>query len=457
MPWDETDDYIRSGHKDANNYSTCRTMDISVDKGIKALDCKRKDNNEWEIQSYLFTKDKGWTMAKAKDWFASHENYVPESMKITEPKHPDFTKIHSQFVKRYGKDRGERFYYAWLNKMGLDDTKPYAQKESFKWASTHLSQTKEDPDFTYWKSEVAFPVASMNLNVYTEDELKASARTIIGKPVNMNHVKAEGIEIVDAEYEDGAVETLIKVPRASPINQQIADGLKDDCGKDAIIHASIEGTCMRGTEEAPEGIKCNGLVFTGLALLTKEVLPGIPLTRFYAAECVIRQFEGMVAEMLNLNKGEEAKGDKVANELTPDPLLKTDTTPLPTQDKGNLATQDVTKADTTAPPAKSTPETGTGTGTTGGDAGTGNKVPDKVEPAKTDDNIPKGTGGDGALMTPPPPDPNVIPEPTDAILTDDGFWQRFDLYHKTHGLSRQDSFRLTALDILKMAQKGKKG
>jgi len=33
----------------------------------------RKCSGNQKTQSYLFAKDKGWTMSKAKAWFANHE------------------------------------------------------------------------------------------------------------------------------------------------------------------------------------------------------------------------------------------------------------------------------------------------------------------------------------------------------------------------------------------------
>jgi len=68
-PWEETEEYIRSGHKESSD--TCRTIDISEEEGIKAVYCKYGD--EWEIQSYLFSRAKGWTVEKAKAWFEEHK------------------------------------------------------------------------------------------------------------------------------------------------------------------------------------------------------------------------------------------------------------------------------------------------------------------------------------------------------------------------------------------------
>jgi len=213
------------------------------------------------------------------------------TIQITEPMHPDFVKIYRQFLKRYcGSDdeceEGKSFYYGWLKRKGLDDTKPYrSPQEAFKWAQPIFQLIKEDPDYKYHKVWAAFPLSSMNLNVYTEDELLRGARTIIGRPVNVNHNEISLVEasIIDAEYEDGAVECVLKVQKNSELNRQIESG--------EIAEVSIEASCLRGVEPSPEGSICQGLVFTGLALLTKDVLPGIPLTRI---EPVERLFERVI-------------------------------------------------------------------------------------------------------------------------------------------------------------------
>ncbi len=44
------------------------------------------------------------------------------------PRHPDFERIYKRFVKQYGPKKGEDYYYAWINKKGYDDTKPFPGK-----------------------------------------------------------------------------------------------------------------------------------------------------------------------------------------------------------------------------------------------------------------------------------------------------------------------------------------
>ncbi len=48
------------------------------------------------------------------------------------PKHPDFLKIYKRFIKQYGPDKGKSLYFAWLNKKGYDDTRPFPKGKEKK-------------------------------------------------------------------------------------------------------------------------------------------------------------------------------------------------------------------------------------------------------------------------------------------------------------------------------------
>jgi len=75
MPWEETDEHIRSGHRDPDRYDEMKTIVISEKEGIMAVYGHVKGSEDtWEVQSYLFSKEKGWTMEKAKEWFSEHED-----------------------------------------------------------------------------------------------------------------------------------------------------------------------------------------------------------------------------------------------------------------------------------------------------------------------------------------------------------------------------------------------
>jgi len=75
MPWDVTEQYIRSGHRDPSDFmpDSLRTVTLSESEGIKAIMGKRPGSSHMEIQSYLFDKGKGWTLSKAKEWFFQHK------------------------------------------------------------------------------------------------------------------------------------------------------------------------------------------------------------------------------------------------------------------------------------------------------------------------------------------------------------------------------------------------
>lgn len=63
---EETDDYIRIPVRECE---ITATIDISEKEGIKALYCGK----EKKVRTYLFRKDHGWTMEKAKKWVKEHD------------------------------------------------------------------------------------------------------------------------------------------------------------------------------------------------------------------------------------------------------------------------------------------------------------------------------------------------------------------------------------------------
>jgi hypothetical protein len=214
----------------------------------------------------------------------------PKAESVLEPLHPDFQHILRMFKQRYGEEEGERIFWAWVRKMGLDPDKPYTwPQEAFRWAEPLISLYHEDENAKYYRVEALFPVTSLNRNVYLESELVLAARSLVGRPVNINHEHPlEGVEIIGAEYEDGAVECLLRVRKDAEWNGKRIIDLIDS---EEIMHVSIEAVCQRGLEPDAEGNVCKGLVFTGLALLTRDALPGVPLTRILPVEKIVEAYE----------------------------------------------------------------------------------------------------------------------------------------------------------------------
>jgi hypothetical protein len=74
MPWENTEQFIRSGHKSPEEFqpNTLKTIILNEKDGIEAIVGKPVGKDTMEVQSYLFDKTKGWTMEKAKEWFTQH-------------------------------------------------------------------------------------------------------------------------------------------------------------------------------------------------------------------------------------------------------------------------------------------------------------------------------------------------------------------------------------------------
>jgi len=62
------------------------------------------------------------------------------------PLHSDFLKIKKRFIKQYGKEKGVNLYFAWLEKKGYDDTKPFPKGKEKKEKSCFVRgfEIKED-------------------------------------------------------------------------------------------------------------------------------------------------------------------------------------------------------------------------------------------------------------------------------------------------------------------------
>ena len=81
LPWEETEDFIRSGHRNPEEFEpdSLRTITLSEEEGIQAVIGKPKGMKTTEVVSYLFKKEKGWTLEKAKEWFQKHQAKAKES------------------------------------------------------------------------------------------------------------------------------------------------------------------------------------------------------------------------------------------------------------------------------------------------------------------------------------------------------------------------------------------
>jgi hypothetical protein len=341
-------------------------------------------------------------------------------------RHPDFQKIYDAFMWRYCQDHkecdiGESYYYGWLQKMGLDDTKPYQKpQERFSWAEPYLQFVKEDEQARYFKVEALFPLSSMNNNLYTQYELLRGARSLVGRPVNLNHTgqMLPEVTIHDADYEDDGVECLLRVSKNSRVLQLIEKG--------EIIHVSIEADCLRGSERTPEGNLCKGLVFTGLALLTKDTLPGVPLTRIMPVERLVEGFT--VAEMRELDEKATEKNEN-----------------SPTQGEKPRETGVVSQAQQVAPPEEN------------GDHNENGKLKsetDRLEKRIVDleAKVSSLTSKVDTLVPKTEIKEEKPRESCKCVLTKEGFWARFHEL-RSQGASKTEAFRLVSLEVIQAVSK----
>jgi hypothetical protein len=60
LPWEETEDYIRSGHRDSNDFQegSFRTITIDADKGIKAVIGKPESKDTTRFRVIFLTRAK---------------------------------------------------------------------------------------------------------------------------------------------------------------------------------------------------------------------------------------------------------------------------------------------------------------------------------------------------------------------------------------------------------------
>jgi hypothetical protein len=238
--------------------------------------------------------------------------YVPVLHPTEAFRHRDFQRIHDEFVSYYKQvSKGESEYNDWLKALNLDESQPYAQaQESFQWAKDMITLLREDSNNKYYQVLVGFPLKSMNGNIYKERDLIAAATSLKGSHPSLNHKddfwfspesKWGNLEVIDAKYEDGAVEAILKVPKTAICPICNGDKMTELIDKKKILNVSLEGNCTGGTAGVCDGFEFNK---KGFSLLTNDVLPGIPLAR-------IKPLENIMVEALHVNETKTEKKKKV--------------------------------------------------------------------------------------------------------------------------------------------------
>jgi len=225
IPWEETDEYIRSGHRSPEDFEpeSLRTIALSEEEGIKAVIGKPKGKDTTEVQSYLFSLEKGWTLEKAKVWFEKHR----ENVKVREHVSAVLPfKVLEKIVDKPLKIRGV------VMTAGM----------------------------------------SRNFNIYTPEELQAFTQRLVSAPVYIEHVAVPNAvgKVTKTEW-DG--ENLWY--EAEIYNDEVAEKIR----KGIIQHVSVGADYER--IDILDGKVPHGLHNAELSLVA---VPGIPETNIHVLE-----------------------------------------------------------------------------------------------------------------------------------------------------------------------------
>lgn len=248
MPWEETADYVRSGHRSTDDFQEdafgkgvkFNTITIDADKGIKAIIGKPKSQESTEVQSYLFAKDKGWTVEKAKAWFEEHKS--------------ECLKVHCGLP---------------LSLQFLTE-KADPEAKIFSWSMPAKYYTKSGRMIIYGTALVAGQTRKGD--VYSKDELVRHGCTLISGPIELfEHSWEVGKDcwlpypanvILDAEEVDNHLEYIAGVEEQK-VQELISKG--------DINHVSVNAICRYVPADNPG--QCNGMILNGFCLLGKDSLP----------------------------------------------------------------------------------------------------------------------------------------------------------------------------------------
>jgi len=251
--WEETEEFIRSGHRSPDDFQpdSLRTITISEEEGIKAVIGKPKGQDTTEVQSYLFAKDKGWTIEKAKAWFEQHSQAKEH---------------HVCFIAPFS-----------VTKESLAE-KPLKTKGIAMTAGM-----------------------SRNFNIYTEDELQAFAKKLIGSPVYLEHVSATNAigKVTKTEWNP---ESKVLFYEAEIHDEETAEKIR----RGLIQHVSVAADYER--LDVVDGKIPHGLYNAELSLVA---VPGIPETNIQVAEKLdpnSKEFRESVRSIVKEFLGEQEDG-----------------------------------------------------------------------------------------------------------------------------------------------------
>jgi len=230
MPWETSDHYIRSGHRDASDFKpeSLRTITISEDEGIKAIAGKPIGKDTMEVQSYLFDVSRGWTIEKAKAWFQKHQEHETSQERLS-----------------------SLLSFKILEKV---TGKPLRIRGTAIMAGE-----------------------SRNFNIYTPEELQSFADKLLSAPVYVEHVTVENAigKIVKTEWDGQGL-----LYEAEIFDDEAAEKIR----KGLIRHVSIGADYER--IDVLDGKIPHGLHNAELSLVA---VPGVPESNVQIMEKLVKE------------------------------------------------------------------------------------------------------------------------------------------------------------------------
>lgn len=85
---------------------------------------------------------------KLPNWTYGSSVVLPTELNDKMPLHPDFKKILSNMIKKYGKKKGTSVFYAWIKKRGYDDTKPMPSSKERNYVNGLFLKEREGEFYT---------------------------------------------------------------------------------------------------------------------------------------------------------------------------------------------------------------------------------------------------------------------------------------------------------------------
>ncbi|UCE15447.1 MAG: hypothetical protein JSV12_06105 [Candidatus Bathyarchaeota archaeon] len=171
-------------------------------------------------------------------------------------------------------------------------------KESFSWVGDIKPSGKLIRGKALHPLKTVHPEEWPSVRVYLEKELHKSAHTLAGKPLLIDHTCTLRGKVLDAKYENGAIEYIAKLDDQNTLNK---------IRNRKIRHCSVEFEWK--TLENVNGVAPRGINFTALSLL-ENFLPGDPLSSVEVWETIVKRLKETKNVRRDVHKKEQTENQE---------------------------------------------------------------------------------------------------------------------------------------------------